>query len=149
MEEVEVVVAETEEPAAEKEPVAAEEPAKVVAAASAASGLMALADIDKGAKVFRKCKACHKVEAGKNGVGPSLHGIVGRDIASVDGYKYSDALMEKGGKWDVEALNAFLLKPKDWAPGTKMAFGGLRKEADRASVIAWLNEQSDNPLPLE
>jgi cytochrome c len=70
------------------------------------------------------------------------------DIAAIDGFKYSDALKGKDGKWDVEALNAFLEKPKEWAPGTKMAFAGLRKEEDRASIIAWLNEQSDAPLDL-
>ncbi len=142
--EVEVAAAKVEE---EKKP--AKAAASTAAAAAAGSGLMALADMDKGAKVFRKCKACHKVEAGKNGVGPNLYGVVGRDIGSVDGFKYSEALSGKGGKWDVEALDGFLLNPKKWAPGTKMAFRGLRKDVDRASVIAWLNEQSDNPLPLE
>ena len=149
--EVEVAAAEVEPEKAPAKP-AASEPAAAAAAApaaAAATGLMALADLDKGKKVFRKCRACHKVEAGKNGVGPHLWGVVGRDIGAVDGFKYSDALKGKGGKWDVESLDGFLLKPKEWAPGTKMAFGGLRKDVDRASVIAWLNEQSDAPLPLE
>ncbi len=156
--EVEVAAVKAEEPAEAEAPAKVEEPVKVeepkvaeaAVAAAAGSGLMALADIDKGKKVFRKCKACHKVKAGgKNGVGPNLYGVVGRDIASSDGFKYSDVLQGKDGKWDVESLNAFLLKPKEWAPGTKMAFGGLRKEVDRASLIAWLNEQSDSPLSLE
>jgi len=144
----------TEEPAeivvAEAAPEAAPAPAAAPAAAVAtAAAFMIGADAEKGAKVFRKCKACHKVDpdAG-NGVGPNLHGVVGRDIAALDGFKYSDALTGKEGAWTFESMNAFLTKPKDWAKGTKMAYPGLRKEADRAAVIAWLNEQSDNPLPL-
>jgi len=119
------------------------------AAVAGAAAFMVGADAEKGAKVFRKCKACHKVDASAgNGVGPNLYGIVGREIAAVDGFKYSDALSGKGGAWTFEALNGFLTKPKEWAPGTKMAFPGLRKEADRAAVIAWLNAQSDSPLPM-
>ena len=140
----EIVVAEAEAPEAAPAPAAA--PAAAVATAAA---FMIGADAEKGAKVFRKCKACHKVDpdAG-NGVGPNLHGVVGRDIAALDGFKYSDALTGKDGAWTFEALNGFLTKPKEWAKGTKMAYPGLRKEADRAAVIAWLNEQGDAPLPL-
>ncbi len=130
---------------APKETVVAQAPAAVAAAAA----FMVGADIEKGAKVFRKCKACHKVEADAgNAVGPNLHGVVGREIAALEGFKYSKALMEKDGVWDFETLNAFLLKPKEWAKGTRMSFAGLRKDEDRAGVIAWLNEQSDAPLPL-
>lgn len=141
--------------AAEAEPDAAPAPeaesAETVdrADAVAAATFMIGADAAKGAKIFRKCKACHRIEADKgNGVGPNLHGVVGRVIASHDGFNYSDALKGKDGAWDFETLAAFLTKPKDWAPGTKMAFPGLRKEQDRADVIAYLNEQGDNPLPL-
>ena len=140
--------------AAEAEKAAAEKPAQTQmadasAAVAGAAAFMVGADAEKGAKVFRKCKACHKVDASAgNGVGPNLYGIVGREIAAVDGFKYSDALSGKGGAWTFEALNGFLTKPKEWAPGTKMAFPGLRKEADRAAVIAWLNAQSDSPLPM-
>ena len=150
--------AEAEAPAeaekAEAEKAEAPEETKIAEAAAAtvgagAAAFMIGADMDKGAKVFRKCKACHKVEADAgNGVGPNLHGVVGRDIAALDGFKYSKALSGKDGVWDFETLNAFLLKPKDWAKGTKMAFAGLRKEEDRAAIIAWLNAQSDAPLPL-
>ena len=150
--------AEAEAPAeaekAEAEKAEAPEETKIAEAAAAtvgagAAAFMIGADMDKGAKVFRKCKACHKVEADAgNGVGPNLHGVVGRDIAALDGFKYSKALSGKNGVWDFETLNAFLLKPKDWAKGTKMAFAGLRKEEDRAAIIAWLNAQSDAPLPL-
>ncbi len=99
-------------------------------------------DADKGERVFRKCKACHMVGPdAKSRVGPILTGVVGREAGTVDGFKYSDSLLEmaaNGLVWDVESLDAFLLKPKDFMPGTKMSFAGLRKDEDRADVIAYL-----------
>ena len=99
-------------------------------------------DVDKGKKVFNKCKACHAVgEGAKNKVGPQLNGIIGAEIASVEGYRYSKAFLarkEEGLVWNDAELDAYLLKPKDHTPGTKMSFAGLRKEADRANVIAYL-----------
>ncbi|WP_269583669.1 c-type cytochrome [Roseibium sp. Sym1] len=98
-------------------------------------------DAAKGEKVFRKCKACHAVGPdAKNKVGPELNGIVGRDWGAVEGYKYSNDLLEMsdGKVWDVETLDAYLTKPKDMIPKGKMAFAGLRKEDDRADVIAYL-----------
>ncbi|MEQ6249147.1 c-type cytochrome [Sulfitobacter sp. HNIBRBA3233] len=105
--------------------------------------LMAQASVDDGAKVFRKCTACHKVEPGANATGPYLHGVVGRDIASADGYEYSGALQGKDGAWDTAALNGFLEAPGDWAPGTTMGFAGLNKPEDRADVIAYLDSLDD------
>lgn len=101
--------------------------------------LMASADIAKGAKVFKKCGACHKLEDGANGTGPHLYGVVGRAIAAADGFGYSGALSGVGGEWTPAELNAFLEKPKDYAPGTTMGFAGLKKPADRADVIAYLD----------
>jgi len=98
-------------------------------------------DPAKGEKVFRKCKACHAVGPGaKNKVGPELNGIVGRDWGVIEGYKYSNNLIElsDGKVWDEETLDAYLTKPKDIIPKGKMAFAGLRKEDDRADVIAYL-----------
>lgn len=97
-------------------------------------------DAAAGEKVFNKCKACHKVEAGKNGVGPSLHGIVGRPVGSVDGFKYSDAMMAWGaGKtWDEATLETYIKDPKGVVKGTKMAFAGLKKADELADVIAYL-----------
>ncbi len=95
-------------------------------------------DPEAGAKVFRKCKACHAVEPGTNKVGPSLFGIVGAEVASVEGFGYSAAMKALGGSWTPERLAEFLTKPKDMVPGTKMSFAGLRKEADRENIIAYL-----------
>lgn len=100
--------------------------------------LLASADVDRGAKVFAKCKACHKVEDGANGTGPHLFNVVDRAIAAIDGFNYSGALAGKGGNWDVDSLNAFLTRPKDFAPGTTMGFAGLKKETDRANLIGYL-----------
>ena len=99
--------------------------------------LMAEADAASGEKVFGKCKACHKLD-GKDGVGPHLDGVVGREIAAVAGFSYSDVLAGKDGQWAPETLQAFLQNPKGWAPGTKMSFAGLKKPEDRADVIAYL-----------
>jgi len=130
------------EPAAEE---AAAEPAVEEAAAEPAAeegadfaAMVAAADIDAGKKVFRKCGACHKVEEGKNGAGPSLYGVVGRDIASVDGFKYSDALTGLEGEWTLDKLSAWIQNPRDFAAGNRMGFPGLKDEEDRANVIGYL-----------
>ena len=113
------------------------------------AGLMAMGDITVGEKVFKKCAACHSiVKGGKNNIGPALYNVVGRRIGVVNDYKYSKALSGYGKEWTFEELNGYLIKPAKWIKGTKMAFAGLRKEKDRASVILYLNQNSDNPLPL-
>lgn len=115
------------------------------AAVALAGPALADGDAAKGEKVFNKCKACHTVEAGKNKVGPSLHNIVGRAPGTVEGFKYSKAMEEFGAShtWDEETLSAYLEKPKDVVPGTKMAFVGLNKEDDREDVIAYLKQFSE------
>ena len=111
--------------------------------------LMAMGDLATGEKVFKKCAACHSIaKGGKNAIGPALYNVVSRKIGSVSDYKYSKALSEYGKEWTFEELNGYLIKPAKWIKGTKMAFAGLRKEKDRASVILYLNKNSDNPLPL-
>ena len=113
------------------------------------AALMALGDLATGEKVFKKCAACHSiVKGGKNNIGPALYNVVGRQVGAVSDYKYSKALSEYKKEWNFEELNGYLIKPAKWIKGTKMAFAGLRKEKDRASVILYLNENSDNPLPL-
>ena len=113
------------------------------------ASLMAKGDLATGKKVFKKCAACHSiVKGGKNNIGPALYNVVGRKIGVVEDYKYSKALAAYDKEWTFEELNGYLIKPAKWIKGTKMAFAGLRKESDRASVIKYLNENSDNPLPL-
>ena len=110
---------------------------------------MAMGDISHGEKVFKKCAACHSiVKGGKNAIGPALYNVVGRKVGVVEDYKYSKALASYDKDWTLEELNGYLIKPAKWIKGTKMAFAGLRKEKDRASVIKYLNQNSDNPLPL-
>ena len=110
--------------------------------------ILALGDATHGEKVFKKCSACHIVaKGGKNLIGPALYGVVGRASASIPDYAYSTALKAHGKNWSFEELNGFLLKPRSYVKGTKMAYAGLRKDKDRASVILYLNNQSDNPLP--
>ena len=113
------------------------------------SALMAMGDIDLGKKVFKKCAACHSInEGGGNKIGPALYNVVGRSVGGVADYKYSKSLMTYGKKWTFEELNGFLIKPATWVKGTKMAFAGLKKEEDRASVIMYMNQNGDNPKPL-
>jgi len=103
-------------------------------------------DAANGEKVFRKCKACHAVEEGKNKVGPSLHKIVGRTAGTVDGFKYSNAMQAygaAGNMWDEATLDAYLEAPKKVVDGTKMAFAGLKKPEERADVIAYLKQQTE------
>ena len=113
------------------------------------AALMAMGDLTTGEKVFKKCAACHSiVKGGKNNIGPALYNVVGRKVGAIDDYKYSKALSGYEKEWTFEELNGYLIKPAKWIKGTKMAFAGLRKEKDRASVILYLNENSDNPLSL-
>jgi cytochrome c len=111
-----------------------------IAAALAAFSAPALADGDAaaGKKVFNKCKACHALAEGKNKVGPSLFGVLGKPAASVKGFKYSKALKGAGLTWDEETLEKYLAKPKALVPGTRMAFAGLKKEDDIDNVIAYI-----------
>ena len=113
------------------------------------AALMSLGDVSHGEKVFKKCAACHSiVKGGKNNIGPALYNVVGRKVGIINDYKYSKALSGYEKEWTFEELNGYLIKPAKWIKGTKMAFAGLRKEKDRASVIKYLNQNSDNPIPL-
>ena len=113
--------------------------------------LIASSDPGAGQKVFKKCAACHSVDSGgKNKVGPNLYQILNAKLGAKDGFNYSSALkaFEGAAAWDYGALNGFLKKPKEYMPGTKMGFAGLKKVGDRAAVIAYLRTLSDNPAKL-
>ena len=113
------------------------------------AALLATADPAKGAGIFAKCSACHTItKGGANGTGPNLWGTLGAPLAHVAGFNYSPALKEKGGNWGWEEMSQWLKSPRDFAPGTKMTFAGIGKPEDRANLIAWMNTQSDSPLPL-
>ncbi|WP_294619544.1 cytochrome c family protein [uncultured Roseovarius sp.] len=138
----------TEEAATEEaatEEAAAEAPAaEEAAAAGGFADMVAAADPADGKKAWRQCQACHKLEDGKNGVGPHLANIVDRPIASVEGFRYSSALQDLSDKaWTVDELNAWLEDPKAYAPGNKMSYRGLRKEEDRAALIAYMQSATE------
>ena len=110
--------------------------------------LLAMGTIEHGEKVFKRCSACHMIAAGgKNMIGPNLWSILGKQTGVASGYKYSKALAAYGKEWSFEEMNGFLIKPSAHIKGTKMAFAGLKKEKDRASVILYMNSLSDSPLP--
>ncbi|WP_239031762.1 c-type cytochrome [Paroceanicella profunda] len=106
------------------------------------AALVAQADPANGEKQFSKCKSCHKLEEGANGVGPSLYHIVGRDMGSLPGFNYSSGMAEAEGEWTAEKIAHFLHKPKDFVPGTKMSFAGFRDYQDGADVAAYLAAQN-------
>jgi cytochrome c len=139
-----IVAAEPEESAAGGAAAATEEPIGV---------LLASANADAGAAVFKKCAACHSIEkGGPNKVGPDLWDVVNRPIASHGGFAYSSAMkaFSEGGKvvWDYDHLNHFLASPKGYVKGTAMGFAGLKKDDERANLIAYLRSQADSPAPL-
>ncbi|MEP4197139.1 MAG: cytochrome c family protein [Aliishimia sp.] len=105
--------------------------------------LLASADLGKGSKIFRKCSSCHKLEAGENGIGPYLYGVVGRDKGAAEGFGYSETLATMEGDWTAANLDGFLTDPRGYAPGNKMSFNGLKKPQERADLIAYLDSLDD------
>jgi cytochrome c len=117
--------------------------AALMAAAAAVTGpALADGDADKGAKVFNKCKACHVADEAKNKVGPSLHGVFGRKAGTVEGFKYSDAMKEADVVWSEETIAEYVKKPKDFIPGNKMSFAGLKKDDQIEDLIAFLKVET-------
>ena len=113
------------------------------------AALLALGTVEHGQKVFKKCSACHSIKkGGRNNIGPALYNVLGRNMGALEDYKYSKALIAFGKDWTFNEMNSFLIKPTSYIKGTKMAFAGLKKEKDRASVILYMNANSDSPLVL-
>ena len=128
---------------------AAHQAAAPTAAEKPIAELLKTAKVDDGAKVFKKCQACHTGEkAGANKVGPNLWNIIGEKKAHMAGFAFSDAMQKSPGDWSYDALNQFLTKPSAYVPGTKMTFAGIREPQERANVIAYLRTLSDSPKPL-
>jgi cytochrome c len=100
--------------------------------------IYATADAGAGERLFRQCSACHKLEQGANGTGPYLYGVVDREKAAADGFGYSDTLAGMGGSWTPANLNGFIANPREYAPGTSMAYRGMSDPEDRANLIAYL-----------
>lgn len=107
---------------------------------SFSSASIAEGDAAAGEKVFKKCQVCHVLEPGGRKIGPSLYGIFGRTAGTLEGFRYSPAMSNSGIVWDEETLSAYLENPRQYIKGNRMAFAGLRKEEDRADVIAYLKE---------
>lgn len=123
---------------------AAKEPVEIDLAA-----LLQSATVDKGMKVAKKCASCHSFEkGGATKTGPNLYGLIGGARGAKPGYTYSKVFAEMGGGWDYKDMHDFLAKPRAWAPGTKMAFVGIKKPEDRAAIIKYLRSLSDSPAPL-
>ena len=113
------------------------------------SPLLMNASLEKGEKLFKKCGSCHNYKKdSKSKIGPSLWNIINQPKGNATGFAYSKALIEFGGNWNYEELNNFLYNPKEYIKGTKMNFVGLKKNQDRADLILWLRQLSDNPIPL-
>ena len=137
-----VVAYKVEEPAGSSNEAKAESSVEI-------SSLLSLGDVTHGEKVFKKCAACHSINKdGRNKIGPKLYNVVGKATGDTSDYKYSKALISYGKTWTFEELNSFLIKPAKWIKGNKMGFAGLKNDKDRASVILYLNQNSDNPKPL-
>ncbi|MBM3569374.1 MAG: cytochrome c family protein [Alphaproteobacteria bacterium] len=138
-----VIVAVEDEPKAGAAAAASKEPDKPIAQ------LLASANAANGEKEAKKCAACHTFDkGGANRVGPNLYDSVGAKKGKAAGFAYSDGLLKTGGEWNYESLDKFLKDPKGYAPGTKMAFAGVRKAEDRASLILYMRSLSDAPKPL-
>lgn len=113
------------------------------------ASLLLTANVDAGERVAKRCLSCHNfTKGGANQTGPGLWNVLGRDIASVDGFNYSNTLNGLDGVWTYEKMNGYLENPAQWAPGTKMAFAGLNREKDRANIIAYMRQQADTPIEM-
>ena len=107
---------------------------------SVTNSAYAAGDVAKGEKLYKKCKACHALEAGKKKIGPALHGVFGRTSGTLEGFKFSSAMKDAAIVWDEKTIGEYLANPKTYIPKNRMAFPGMKKEQDRADIIAYLKE---------
>jgi cytochrome c2 len=107
-----------------------------------AQSALAAGDVENGKKVYKKCAACHSLEEGKKKVGPTLYGVFGRTSGQLEGFKFSKALVAAEIVWDETTIDAYIADPKGYIPKNRMAFAGLKKEQDRADVIAYIKENA-------
>ena len=147
-------------PAVQPAPAAPEKAAAAPSAAAQAAAqaerdalpfetLLATADVKAGQTAAKVCTTCHNFAKGAGAkIGPDLYGVVGREIAKEPGFSYSASLQGKGGTWTFKKLNEWIAAPNAFAPGTKMAFAGVKSASQRANIIAYLDQQSDQPVPL-
>lgn len=134
-------------PAAPAEESAA--PTEAAAPAAPLPVLLAKASVEKGEANAKVCAACHNFQKGGAAkVGPPLWGVVGRQVASIEGFGYSESIKKKGGAWGLEEINAFITNPKDYIPGTKMGYAGEANPEKRADIVDYLHSLSDAPQPL-
>ena len=110
----------------------------IVALLTFATSTAIAADVEAGKVAFKKCALCHTTEPGKNKIGPSLFGVVGRKAGSVDNFSYSEAMKNFDHTWDAETLDTYLADPRAVVPGTKMIFPGIKDKTEREDVIAYL-----------
>ena len=115
-------------------------PLAIAGASLSLSTAASAADVAKGEKLYKKCKACHALEAGKKKIGPSLAGVFGRTSGTLEGFKFSKAMKDAAIVWDDETISAYLANPKKYIPKNRMAFPGMKKEQDRVDLIAYLKE---------
>lgn len=122
---------------------------EAVAEGPSLAELLATADPARGERQWGKCRACHTVDkGGKNGTGPNLYGIMGRGVAADDSFKYSSALAGQNLNWTWELMDAWLANPKKTFKGTSMGFGGVKKEKQRADLMAYLATMADAQMPF-
>jgi cytochrome c len=112
----------------------------VLAAVAALAANVARADAQRGEKLFEECRACHATERGVNGVGPALHGVIGRRAGALDDFRYSPALKKSGITWSRQTLDAYVMDPQKAVPSNRMPYAGMPDARDRADLLDYIQQ---------